>query len=397
MNKIAVIGTGYVGLVTGLGFAKLGHFVHFVDFDQEKINKLQNQVLPFYEPGLREIFLDKEVIKRVSYSSEYSANLTESEVVFICVQTPQKDGQVTNPNFLYDALTSVKKFIKESTVICIKSTFPPTLLEEVEMKNLDVSNLIFNPEFLREGSAIFDFNNPNRILIGGSNQENLNFLANLYKNFDSEIIITDSTTALLIKYLSNAYLPMRLSFVNEALQIGDSLGADIPTLLKGIGADNRIGKDYFRPSPGWGGSCFPKDTKALEVMLSDKDLNSPLLNAINLSNKEHIEWISEKIIDLSTSNSKKGVVLYGASFKENTDDLRDSPTIELQKILMSKAKKVSIFDEFNVGLENSINNIKEVNSSLVVLMYPTEDMQSIIQILQRNKNIIYIPWENRIL
>jgi len=397
MNKIAVIGTGYVGLVTGLVFAKLGHYVHFIDLDEEKVSKLQNQVLPFYEPGLKDIFMDKEVIDRVSYSSEYSENLKEVEIVFICVQTPQEDGRVINPSFLYDALISVKESIGESTVICIKSTFPPTLLDDLEMMNLDVGNVIFNPEFLREGSAIFDFNNPDRILIGGSNEESLEFLENLYKDFDSEIIITDSVTALLIKYLSNAYLSMRLSFVNEALQIGDSLGADIPTLLDGIGADKRIGKDYFRPSPGWGGSCFPKDTKALEIILSEKELNSPLLNVINLSNREHIEWISEKTIDLSTSNSKTNIILYGAAFKENTDDMRDSPTVELHKILKSKGKKVSIFDEFNTGLANAITDINEINNSLVVLMYPIEDMMSIIENLQRNENTIYVPWKNKTL
>ena len=394
MYKIAVIGTGYVGLVTGLGFAKLGHYVQFVDFDVEKINKLKNQVLPFYEPGLEDIFSDKEVADRVTYSSEYSQSLKEAEIVFICVQTPQEVDKTTNPSFLYDALSSVKELVGEGTVICIKSTFPPTLLDELEMKNLDVSNIVFNPEFLREGSAIFDFNNPDRILIGGSNKESLELLENLYKDFNSEIITTDSVTALLIKYLSNSYLPMRLSFVNEALQIGDSLGADIPTLFEGIGSDKRIGKDYFRPSPGWGGSCFPKDTRALEVILSDKELNSPLLNAINLSNQEHIEWISKKLIDLSSFNSKTNIVLYGAAFKENTDDMRDSPTIELYKVLKSKDKKVSIFDEFNTGLENSITDIKEITSSLVALMYPIEDMQPVIEKLQGNENVIYVPWEN---
>ena len=397
MNKIAVIGTGYVGLVTGLVFAKLGHYVHFIDLDEEKVSKLQNQVLPFYEPGLKDIFMDKEVIDRVSYSSEYSDNLKEVEIVFICVQTPQEDGRVINTSFLYDALISVKESIGESTVICIKSTFPPTLLDDLEMMNLDVGNVIFNPEFLREGSAIFDFNNPDRILIGGSNEESLEFLENLYKDFDSEIIITDSVTALLIKYLSNAYLSMRLSFVNEALQIGDSLGADIPTLLDGIGADKRIGKDYFRPSTGCGGSCFSKDTKALEIILSEKELNSPLLNVINLSNREHIEWISEKTIDLSTSNSKTNIILYGAAFKENTDDMRDSPTVELHKILKSKGKKVSIFDEFKTGPANAITDINEINNSLVVLMYPIEDMMSIIENLQRNENTIYVPWKNKTL
>ena len=190
---------------------------------------------------------------------------------------------------------------------------------------------------------------------------------------------------------------MRLSFVNESLQIGDALGADIPVLLEGVGADKRIGKDYFRPSPGWGGSCFPKDTKSLKGMLNDRDLVSPLINAIDISNEKHSDWSINKIIEINTSVQKSNIVLYGAAFKENTDDMRDSPTIKIYEKLKAAEINVHIFDEFESGLDDSITEFDEINDSLVVLMYPSSDLETIKKKLKSNNNAIFIPWENKVL
>ncbi len=397
MNKIAIIGTGYVGLVTGLGFAKLGHSIHFVDIDKEKIRKLKNQELPFFEPGLAEILTDTEVSNRVTYSSSYTDELKQVDIVFVCVQTPEVDGGGSNTSFLLDALASLFEFTEDNTIICIKSTTPPAFIQELEKADIDTHSIIFNPEFLREGSALEDFFNPDRIVIGGSGKTSMEILYRLYSEFNSEIITTDSTTALLIKYLSNTYLPMRLSFVNEAFQLGNSLNADIPTLLNGIGADKRIGKDYFRPSPGWGGSCFPKDTKALEATIKETNLNAPLINSINKSNEEHISWFADRIISLSSENSMEKIVLYGSAFKENTDDLRASPSIELYKIIQSKKCEVYIFDEFGHDIENSISDEESITSSFVVIMYPVKDIETLITSLNLKENKIYIPWENKVI
>ncbi len=397
MNKIAIIGTGYVGLVTGLGFAKLGHRIHFVDTDKAKISKLKKQELPFFEPGLIEILTDTEVSSRVTYSSSYTDELNEVDIVFVCVQTPEVDGGATNTSFLLDALASLFECTQEKTVICVKSTSPPGFIQELEKADIDTHHIVFNPEFLREGSALEDFFNPDRIVIGGSDKTSMDILRRLYSEFNSEIITTDSTTALLIKYLSNTYLPMRLSFVNEAFQLGDSLNADIPTLLNGIGADKRIGKDYFRPSPGWGGSCFPKDTKALEATIKETNLNSSLINSINRSNEEHISWFADRVISLSLENSMEKIVLYGSAFKENTDDLRSSPSIELYKIIQSKNYKVYIFDEFGHDIENSISDEESIDSSFVVIMYPVKDIETLITSLNLKGNKIYIPWDNKVI
>ncbi len=397
MNKIAVIGTGYVGLVTGLGFAKLGHRIHFIDIDEEKISKLKKQELPFFEPGLTEILTDTEVSSRVTYSSTYTDDLKEVDIVFVCVQTPEVDGGASNTSFLLDALASLFEFTQEKTVICVKSTSPPAFIQELEKADIDTHNIVFNPEFLREGSALEDFFNPDRIVIGGSDKTSMEILSRLYSEFNSEIITTDSITALLIKYLSNTYLPMRLSFVNETFQLGDSLNADIPTLLNGIGADKRIGKDYFRPSPGWGGSCFPKDTKALEATIKETNLNASLINSINRSNEEHISWFADRVISLSSENSMEKIVLYGSAFKENTDDLRASTSIELYKIIKSKKYKVYIFDEFGHDIENSISDEESINSSFVVIMYPVKDIEALIASLNLKGNKIYIPWDNKVI
>lgn len=397
MNKIGIIGTGYVGLVTGLGFAKLGHRIHFIDINKEKISKLQNQELPFFEPGLAEILTDEEVSSRVTYSSSYTEELMDVDIVFICVQTPEEDSGVPNTSFLFDALRSLLKSTQENTIICIKSTSPPEFIYELEEADIDIQSILFNPEFLREGSALEDFFDPDRIVIGGSDKTSMGVLSSLYSEFDSEIITTDPVTALLIKYLSNTYLPMRLSFVNEAFQLGDSFNADIPILLNGIGADKRIGKDYFRPSPGWGGSCFPKDTKALEETIKRSSLNSSLINSINRSNEEHISWFADRVISLSAENSKEKIVLYGSAFKENTDDLRASPTLELYKIIKSKNEEVYIFDEFGHDIENSISDKESIFSSFVVIMYPVNDIETLKTSLNLNENKIYIPWENKVL
>lgn len=396
MNNIAVIGTGYVGLVTGLGFAKLGNTVHFIDIDTEKIEKLKKQELPFFEPGLKELLEDEEVLKKVSYSSSYSHELKNADVIFVCVQTPEEEGVGSNTSYLQDALVSAIEFSEGLPAICIKSTAPPNFINDLEGSTFDNSNILFNPEFLREGSAIDDFFNPDRIVIGGTDKKRLAVLTKLYEDFNSEVIITDPVTALLIKYLSNTYLPMRLSFVNEAFQLGDSFNADIPNLLKGISADKRIGKEYFRPSPGWGGSCFPKDTKAIEAMFNDQNLNATLVNSINSSNKNHILWIADKVIELRNENSKKRIVLYGSAFKENTDDLRESPTIELYNILKSRNQEVYIFDEFGHELDDSISDIKLISDALVILMYPVTDISFVTESLNTN-NKIYIPWENKVL
>ena len=206
------------------------------------------------------------------------------------------------------------------------------------IKNL----LTFNPEFLREGSAVYDFFNPDRIVIGGLNTEKTNKLQKLYEEYDSEIIITDPISSQLIKYLANTYLPMRLSFVNEATRLSDYSGANLTDVLKGVGLDSRIGSHYFRPSPSWGGSCFPKDLVEVNNFYKKDELNLPLISNIIESNNEHLNWTVNQILSLKNNNNLEKIVFVGAAFKENTDDLRNSPTLDIYKILDDMGVQVSI-------------------------------------------------------
>ncbi len=260
----------------------------------------------------------------------------------------------------------------------------------------DQDLLTFNPEFLCEGSAVYDFFNPDRIVIGGLNTEKTNKLQNLYREYDSEIIITDPISSQLIKYLANTYLPMRLSFVNEATRLSDYSGANLIDVLKGVGLDSRIGSHYFRPSPSWGGSCFPKDLVEVNNFYKKDELNLPLISNIIESNNEHLNWTVDQLLSLKNNNNLEQIVLVGAAFKENTDDLRNSPTLDIYKILVDMGVQVSILDtEIEVPNHNYISSVEGLDSkSLIAIMYPLNDDldKKLLDHSSQNECIIFYPW-----
>ena len=397
--NIVIVGTGYVGLVTGVGFAEQGHSVSFIDLDSSKIDKLNNKQLPFFEPDLDAYFSKKENFNRMSFHSSYnSLNWDQSEIVFICVQTPNNiETNSVDTKFLESAISEISKLNNKEIVITVKSTIPPYEIENVcNNVGYDQNLLTFNPEFLREGRAVYDFFNPDRIVIGGLNIEKTNKLQKLYEGYDAEIIITDPITSQLIKYLSNTYLPMRLSFVNEATRLSDYSGANLTDVLKGVGLDERIGSHYFRPSPSWGGSCFPKDLVEVNNFYKKDELNLPLISNIIESNNEHLNWTVDQLLSLKNNNNLEKIVLVGAAFKENTDDLRNSPTLDIYKILDDTGVKVSILDiEIEVPNHNYISSVEDVHSkSLVAIMYPLHDdlEEKLKDYSSQNNCIIFYPW-----
>ena len=397
--NIVIVGTGYVGLVTGVGFAEQGHSVSFIDLDSSKIDKLNNKQLPFFEPDLDAYFSKKENFNRMSFHSSYnSLNWDQSEIVFICVQTPNNiETNSVDTKFLESAISEISKLNNKEIVITVKSTIPPYEIENVcNNVGYDQNLLTFNPEFLREGRAVYDFFNPDRIVIGGLNIEKTNKLQKLYEGYDAEIIITDPITSQLIKYLSNTYLPMRLSFVNEATRLSDYSGANLTDVLKGVGLDERIGSHYFRPSPSWGGSCFPKDLVEVNNFYKKDELNLPLISNIIESNNEHLNWTVDQLLSLKNNNNLEKIVLVGAAFKENTDDLRNSPTLDIYKILDDTGVKVSILDiEIEVPNHNYISSVEDVDSnSLVAIMYPLHDdlEEKLKDHSSQNNCIIFYPW-----
>ena len=397
--NIVIVGTGYVGLVTGVGFAEQGHTVSFIDLDSSKVEKLKNKQLPFFEPDLETYFSKKENFKRMSFPSSYnSLNWDESEIVFICVQTPNNiETNSVDTKFLESAISEISKLDNKEIVITVKSTIPPYEIENV-CNNVGYNQdlLTFNPEFLREGSAVYDFFNPDRIVIGGLNTEKTTKLQKLYEEYDSEIIVTDPISSQLIKYLANTYLPMRLSFVNEATRLSHYSGANLTDVLKGVGLDNRIGSHYFRPSPSWGGSCFPKDLVEVNNFYKKDELNLPLISNIIESNNEHLNWTVNQLLSLKNNNNLEKIVLVGAAFKENTDDLRNSPTLDIYKTLDEMGVQVSILDtEIEVPNHNYNSSVEDVDSkSLIAIMYPLNDDldKKLLDYTSQNDCIIFYPW-----
>lgn len=397
--NIVIVGTGYVGLVTGVGFAEQGHEVSFIDLDTSKINKLKNKDLPFYEPELDKYFSKDENFERMSFNADYaSINWNNVEVVFICVQTPNNlDTNSVDTKFLESAITEISNIKNKDIVVTVKSTIPPYEIDNVcNNIGFDKNLLTFNPEFLREGSAIYDFFNPDRIIIGGLNEEKINKLKKLYEGFNADIVTTDPVSSQLIKYLSNTYLPMRLSFANEATRLSEYSGANLKDVLRGIGLDSRIGSHYFRPSPSWGGSCFPKDLVEVNNFYNKEELNLPLISNIINSNNEHLIWTIKQLQSLKNNNNLKKIVLVGAAFKEDTDDLRNSPTISVYKMLMEMGEEVIILDtEIELPDHNNISLITDITkNSLISVMYPLKnDMNSkLVDYASKNECIIYYPW-----
>ncbi len=397
--NIVIVGTGYVGLVTGVGFAEQGHSVSFIDLDSKKINRLASKELPFFEPGLDEYFSKDDNFNRMSFHENYlGLNWDETDIVFICVQTPNNlETNSVDTKFLESAITEISKLENKDITITVKSTIPPYEIENVcNNVGYDKNLLTFNPEFLREGSAVHDFFNPDRVVIGGLNQEKVKKLEQLYSSYDTEIIITDPISSQLIKYLANTYLPMRLSFANEATRLVEYSNANLQDVLKGVGLDTRIGSHYFRPSPSWGGSCFPKDLVEVNNFYNKNELNLPLISNIIESNDEHLKWTVNQLISLKQSNNLEKIYLVGAAFKEDTDDLRNSPTLDIYKILSKMEIEVIILDQkIQVPEHSHVSSINDiVSNSLVSIMYPQKDdfISELNKFCSKNNCVIYYPW-----
>ena len=315
----------------------------------------------------------------------------------VCVQTPTTLENEIDSSFLNNVFESLSDLINHQSIICIKSTIHPEAIQEIlNNSGLNDEDIVFNPEFLREGQAFNDFFNPDRVVIGAVNERNAERVAELYKNLDTELILTDPISSQLIKYLSNAYLPLRLSFVNEASQIIKKLGGNLSQTLLGIGLDSRIGNNYFRPSPGWGGSCFPKDVTEINSIIKAKNLTTPLISNINESNKQHQNWFSNYLIKKIQEKNLDSICLIGLAFKEDTDDTRYSPTISIYENLKLLKKNVYIYDFSNT--EDDSFDIRQsfTENSLIVEMYPLSDenQTKITKEINKLENYDYLKfWE----
>jgi len=398
LMNIVIIGVGYVGLVSGLAFAKTDNNVQFLDVDVSKIDDLKKKKAPFFEPLLEEYLNDEKINQSVSFHSKYDdVDWDTAEIIMVCVQTPTTLENEIDSSFLNNVFESLSDLINHQSIICIKSTIHPEAIQEIlNNSGLNDEDIVFNPEFLREGQAFNDFFNPDRVIIGAVNKRNAERVAELYKNLDTDLILTDPISSQLIKYLSNAYLPLRLSFVNEASQIIKKLGGNLSQTLLGIGLDSRIGNNYFRPSPGWGGSCFPKDVTEINSIIKANNLTTPLISNINESNKQHQNWFSNYLIKQIQEKNLDSICLVGLAFKEDTDDTRYSPTISIYKNLKLHKKNVYIYDFSNTKDDSFDIKQSFAENSLIVEMYPLSDENQTIITKEINKlkNYDYLKfWE----
>ncbi len=357
MKSICVIGAGYVGLVTGTCLADLGNRVVLLDIDQGKIDKLNAGVMPIYEPGLEELVRRNAGSGRLRFTTRYEEGLADAEFVFIAVDTPSGAEGEADLKSVRTAARSIATVMDHPLIIVNKSTVPigtgdwvADIINRHRQNGVDFA-VVSNPEFLREGSAVNDFLTPDRVVLGSLNRDAAEKVAQLYLPLRARIIITDLRTAEMIKYASNAFLASRISFINEIAAICEKLGADVKEVAAGMGYDKRIGPAFLDAGVGFGGSCFPKDVKALAHMASIHGCHPQLLRAVLEINADQRRFTIQKLRDLLGKLDEHVVGILGLAFKPNTDDMRDAPSVEIIHLLQHEGARIKAYDP--VAMENA--------------------------------------------
>lgn len=355
MKRICVVGTGYVGLVTGACLADLGNRVTCLDIVEEKIEQLRVGKLPIYEPGLQRLVQRNADAGRLRFTTSYELGCADAEFIFIAVPTPTvAGGDGADMQYVEAAARSIAECIHRDVIIVNKSTMPvgsgdlvsAIVCEHLRDTTLDVA-VVSNPEFLREGSAVRDFLWPDRIVLGSSTRSAAERVGQLYLSLRAPIVITDLYTAEMIKYASNAFLAAKISFINEIARICDRLGADVKEVAAGMGYDKRIGRPFLDAGLGYGGSCFPKDVKALAHMAAEAGLHPQLLDAVMKINEDQRHVVIEKLEEaLGGVGALHGatIAVLGLAFKDNTDDMRDAPAVDIVRWLVEAGARVRAFD-----------------------------------------------------
>jgi UDPglucose 6-dehydrogenase len=358
--QIAVIGTGYVGLVSGACFAEFGIHVTCVDVDKGKIDKLNNNIIPIYEPGLDQIVEKNVKAGRLDFTTDLKSAVERSKVVFFAVGTPPKDDGSPDMSFYQQAAADVAAAMNGYKVLVTKSTVPVGTgkwLREFVAANIPAGmnfGVASNPEFLREGAAIEDFMRPDRVVIGSNEPEAIEVMKELYRPLyliETPIVITSLEAAELIKYAANAFLATKITFINEVANLCDAIGCDVHDVARGMGMDNRIGRKFLHPGPGYGGSCFPKDTRALTTVADQFGVETRIVDAVIEANELQRQAMIPKIEKLVGDLKGKKIGMLGLSFKPETDDMRESPAIDIVHTLIERGATVRAFDP--VAMEES--------------------------------------------
>ena len=353
-SRLGVIGTGYVGLTTGACFASMGHHVVCGDIDQRKVDMLNAGHIPIVEAGLEQVVADARDAGRLEFVLGAEAAVADADIVFLCVPTPQGEDGSADLSYIKTAAAQIAPLLKRNAVVVNKSTVPvgSTIAVEEVLQRTDVY-VVSNPEFLREGTAVSDFLLPDRVVIGSSDRGAAEKVAALYNGIDTPIIITDPSSAETIKYAANGFLAMKISFVNAVAAMCEAVGADVAAVIEGIGSDNRIGRQFLDPGPGWGGSCFPKDSRALVKIAEDHGYNfSMMRGVVEVNDEQRMRMIDKVSRAVGRDHSNlKGVTVgaMGLTFKAGTDDLRESPAMAIIAELRKAGARVRAFDPTTCG------------------------------------------------
>ena len=413
--KLAIIGTGYVGLITGACFAEFGYKTVCIDKDEARVNDLNNSQCPFYEPGIDNL-LNKHLnkTKLLSFTNSLSKSVNDADIIFITVGTPSK--RIENDadlSYVWNAAEEISNNINKYCIVVTKSTVPVGTTREVKNiiskkineKNFDV---VSNPEFLREGAAINDFMRPDRVIIGCENKKSEDIMKELYRPLyliETPIISTTIESSEVIKYASNSFLATKISFINQVADLCEKVGADVQDVAKGMGIDKRIGNKFLHAGPGYGGSCFPKDVKAFIRTAENNDINFSILSAADKFNEERISKITNKLIYKANLVKGDQVSLLGLSFTPNTDDVRDSTSLKIAKLLQNQGIKIKSYDPeamANAKKENIelmfCNNAYEACKDTKAIIIGTEWNEfralDFLKIKSTNRNIVIFDLRN---
>ncbi|MBN1640941.1 MAG: UDP-glucose/GDP-mannose dehydrogenase family protein [Anaerolineae bacterium] len=350
-KRICVIGTGYAGLTNSACLADLGNGVIGLDIDQDKVNDLNRGVLPIYEPGLAEVVQRNVAAGRLTFSTSYDEGMRDAELVFVCVGTPAGLEGETDLDDVEHAVRAVAARIHQPVVIVNRSTVPigtGDWIADLIQQNLtrrDVPySVVANPEFLREGSAVYDWMHPDRIVLGTTDPRAAEVVSQLYRALDAELIVTDPRTAEMIKYAANAFLASKISFINEIANICEALGADVRVVAHGMGTDRRISREFLEAGIGWGGSCFPKDVRALAYIAAVHGQHPQMLRAVTEINTDQRKRTVTKVREILGGFRGKTIAIWGLTFKPNTDDMRDAPSISIIRMLQDEGAIVRAYD-----------------------------------------------------
>ncbi|MGB8361955.1 MAG: UDP-glucose/GDP-mannose dehydrogenase family protein [Acidimicrobiia bacterium] len=346
--EVTIIGAGYVGLVTGAGLANLGHKVRIGEANPSRVELLESGEVPIYEQGLPDLLTRARERGTISFHTSNTAAIQDADLVFLCLPTPESPDGRADLTFVHAVIDELAREVDEDTLFVIKSTVPPGTSASLRKRLADLGSparLVSHPEFLREGKAVEDFMEPDRIVVGAYEEADAEKVASLYRSLDTEVVMTDPTSAEMIKYANNAYLAARLTFANALANVCEAVGADVTDVIHGIGLDHRIGPHFLQPGPGYGGSCFPKDTAALIAVANDAGYDFQLLKAVIEADHEQRRRVAEKVRQAAGGGlHRRRVAMWGVAFKAGTDDVRESPALRIARLLQDDGAEVVAYD-----------------------------------------------------